>query len=73
MKVKTAEALMHGKTIVGTKEAFEGYETNTPGIFFECHDKNEFINAINKLLSQKHLYNADSRELFLKNILSRPP
>lgn len=66
MKVKTAEALMHGKTIVGTKEAFEGYETNTPGIFFECHDKNEFINAINKSLSQKHLYNADSRELFLK-------
>lgn len=26
MKVKTAEALMYGKFLIGTKEAFEGYE-----------------------------------------------
>ena len=28
MKVKTAEAMMYGKTIYGTKEAFEGYDVD---------------------------------------------
>lgn len=28
MKLKTAEALMYGKTVFGTTEAFEGYDVD---------------------------------------------
>lgn len=66
MKVKTAEALMYGKIIVGTKESFEGYETNATGIFIECNNKEEFISKINKLLPKVQPYNIDSRKLFLE-------
>lgn len=66
MKVKTAEALMYGKTIVGTKESFEGYETNEAGIFIECNSKEEFISKINRLLPKVQPYNLDSRKLFLE-------
>lgn len=66
MKVKTAEALMYGKTIIGTKEAFEGYDTHTPGVFIECNNKEEFISKINELLPKVKPYNLNSRKLFLE-------
>ena len=66
MKVKTAESLMYGKTIIGTKEAFEGYNKDISGIFYECNNKEEFITNINKLSIQPKSYNTKARNLFLK-------
>lgn len=65
MKTKTAEALMYGKNIIGTKEAFEGYEIDER-CMIECNNAQEFISAINDH-SNLPLYNLNSRELFLKN------
>lgn len=45
MKTKTAEALMYGKTIVGTQEAFEGYIVN-PDCMKLCNTAEEFIKAL---------------------------
>ncbi|UYI78229.1 MAG: glycosyltransferase family 4 protein [Fusobacterium varium] len=65
MKVKTAEALMYGKTIYGTKEAFEGYNIEYEKIGGICNSKDEFINKINRDKGIK--YNEYSREIFKKN------
>lgn len=65
MKVKTAEALMFGKYIVGTPEAFTGYEINN-SVATVCSSAQEFINTLN-ILSLKMKYNKGSRELFEKN------
>ncbi|MBW9201244.1 glycosyltransferase [Bacteroidales bacterium SW299] len=64
MKVKTAEALMYGKTIIGTKEAFEGYKLNAP-IFYLCQTNEEFIKTISSLYEKTPSFNKSSRELFL--------
>lgn len=65
MKTKTAEALMYGKYIIGTDEAFCGYDVDVKKIGALCNSKEEFINAINKFHSEKHsLYNEYSRKLF---------
>lgn len=63
MKVKTAEALMYGKYIIGTPEAFTGYDiSHDAGI--QCNTDQEFIHAINTCKHQG--YNPASRELFLQ-------
>lgn len=62
MKTKTAEALMYGKTIIGTSEAFEGYKYNK-NIGFVCNDSESFISVINSNVFMK--YNKYSRSLFL--------
>ena len=46
MKVKTAEALMNGKTIFGSKEAFEGYDLEDISGLYLCEDKDAFINCL---------------------------
>ena len=38
MKVKTCEALMYGKNILGTDEAFEGYELDTARVGGRCNN-----------------------------------
>lgn len=64
MKVKTAEALMFGKFLIGTPEAFVGYEINNEvGIF--CNEKEEMINTINNL-DNPLKYNVASKQLFLE-------
>lgn len=68
MKTKTAEALMYGKYIFGTKEAFEGYELNYDNVGALCNTKEEFILAINtKLKKYKYKYNKYSRKYFEEN------
>lgn len=59
MKTKTAEALMFGKTIVGTKEAFEGYIIESSCMIL-CNTPEDFINSlrritpsINKVINEK--------------------
>lgn len=64
MKVKTAEALMYGKTIYGTTEAFEGYEVEYNKIGGLCNTKEEFIEKINN--DKNIVFNEYSRKVFLE-------
>lgn len=68
MKTKTAEALMYGRTIIGTPETFEGYQI-TPGSMYCCHTAEAFINTLNCISindMSTHPFNSKSREVFLK-------
>lgn len=65
MKVKTAEALMMGKTIFGTNEAWEGYNFSNSGGWL-CNNADEFIAAINAFMNGSKLkFNFSARKLFL--------
>lgn len=65
MKTKTAEALMYGKDIIGTDEAFCGYDIDIEKVGALCNTKEEFINAINKFHFEQHsLYNEYSRKVY---------
>lgn len=67
MKTKTAESLMYGKYIFGTKEAFEGYTIDTDKIGGLCNTAEDFISKINTFqLSQREKNNEYSREIYLK-------
>lgn len=46
MKTKVAEALMHGKKVVGTPEAFSGYEQFASRAGWCCSTPKEFVSAI---------------------------
>ena len=62
MKTKTAEALMYGKNIVGTAEAFEGYEIDNR-CMYQCSTPDSFITAISSLQNSERL-NPHSRDLY---------
>lgn len=67
MKTKTAEALMYGKYIFGTKEAFEGYDVDFSKIGGVCNNKEDFVKKINnhfKMINNN--YNEYSRNIFLE-------
>jgi len=65
MKLKTAEALMYGKTIIGTPEAFCGYDYH-PEIGKICVNKMEFCDAIDYYIKHKpKIFNSVSRNLYL--------
>ena len=62
MKVKTVEALMFGKTIFGTDEAYSGFEKNCG---YLCNDAGEFIEKINNYISQgRPKYNEKARKIY---------
>ncbi|MCD8318119.1 MAG: glycosyltransferase family 4 protein [Paraprevotella sp.] len=63
MKVKIAEALMYGKTVIGTPEAFEGY-CNVDLYGKVCKDASEFIQVINSMDFMTG-YNPVPRQCFL--------
>ncbi|CAN5181030.1 hypothetical protein BH11BAC6_BH11BAC6_02060 [soil metagenome] len=48
MKVKTAEALMMGKSVIGTTEAWQGYDEAVSSGYV-CNTAKEFIECINNL------------------------
>lgn len=62
MKTKIAEALMYGKTVIGTKEALEGYIIEKKAIY-QCNSASQFIDTI------KYLHNTDNTALY--NPISR--
>ncbi len=65
MKVKTAEAMMYGKTIIGTPEAFEGYsEVGKYGVI--CRSAEDFASAINGRAFHAG-FNAAARGCFLRH------
>lgn len=67
MKIKTAEALMFGKYIFGTEEAFVGYDFETDLVGGLCDSVEGFINAINGFLDRdEETFNAYARKLYLE-------
>ena len=67
MKVKTCESLMYGKNIIGTSEAFEGYEIDPIKVGAICRNKEEFINTIRNYCSiKREKFNEYSRQCFLE-------
>lgn len=66
MKTKTAEALMFAKGIIGTPEAFEGYEID-PRCMVVCRSAGEFIAAINAGVERFGLENAHARDMYFRN------
>lgn len=65
MKIKTAEAMMFGKYVFGTEEAFVGYEFDPREIGAECNTAQEFIEEINTFFEQNPpKYCKRARELF---------
>ncbi|APX64131.1 glycosyltransferase [Acinetobacter schindleri] len=68
MKTKIAEALMYGKTVLGTKEAFEGYKRES-GVTYECNSADEFVDCINKMNENKDIspFNLQARKIYQDN------
>ncbi len=67
MKTKVAEALMHGKKVVGTPEAFSGYEGIAAMAGWLCRDEKEFIVAMNEAKARITApFDANLREIFLR-------
>lgn len=83
MKTKIAEAMMFGKKVIGTTEAFVGYEDHLPDAGWLCNSKAEFIkvimsaneevniNAFNNNLRKiyQENYSLESAEIKMRNIL----
>lgn len=69
MKVKTAEAMMYGKTIFATEEALEGYDVEGTNNIFLCKDEKDFTQNIHRYFrnNEESRYNSNVRELFLHN------
>ena len=61
MKTKVAEALMYGKKVVGTPEAFSGYEDVADKAGWVCESVDEFVAAIG--LAQETITRGFDREL----------
>lgn len=65
MKIKTVEAMMFGKSIFGTDEAFVGYDVDYKKIGALCNDENTFIREINSFIdSGGTVFNEYSRNLY---------
>lgn len=67
MKTKTAEALMYGKFIAGTPEAFEGYEIDIDKVGRICNTADDFISYINTFARKDSNVNIFSRNFFKDN------
>lgn len=68
MKTKVAEALMYGKMIVGTPEAFSGYENFTKQAGCVCNNAEEFISVINLSGTMVNsLFDNDLRKIYEEN------
>lgn len=56
MKVKTCEALMHGKAILATDEALEGYNVEGLPMISRCNDAQQFIIKIKELFESIQIW-----------------
>ncbi len=66
MKTKVAEALMHGKKVIGTPEAFTGYESvKCAGVV--CRSADEFVAAITAAQEEISIpFDQKLREIYLQ-------
>lgn len=68
MKTKVAEALMYGKRIVGTAEAFSGYEEIATQAGWICQTSRDFANSISEAQSIiTESFDPILREIYLQN------
>lgn len=70
MKTKTAESMMYGCPIIGTKEAFEGYDVDYNKIGACCSDVDDFVKAIEeaRLMPESLVRKGEyARKEFLRN------
>lgn len=68
MKTKVAEALMHGKHVVGTPEAFSGYAADVVAANRCCADTDCFVTAIgNALATPPPPFNPAMRALYVRD------
>jgi glycosyltransferase involved in cell wall biosynthesis len=66
MKTKTAEAMMWGKAIIGSDEAFCGYEIDNVYGLYRCNTAEEMIGRMQDIYNEDIFYfNQDIRELYL--------
>lgn len=83
MKTKVAEALMHGKKVVGTPEAFSGYEDVLDQAGWVCKTADDFIAAIEVASAEiyqsfdptlraiyEHCYSMESAKVRLAQVFS---
>lgn len=69
MKTKTAEALMYGCPIVATDESLEGYDFNVELVGAKANTKEEMINGIKSIISDKEKllqYRINARNIYCK-------
>ncbi len=67
MKVKTCESLMYGKNIIGTSEAFEGYDVDYEKVGGRCNTAEEFIACLKGFeQNPRPRFNAYSRQVYLE-------
>lgn len=69
MKTKTAEALMYGCPIIGTNEAFEGYEFNLELVGALANTKEEMISSILEIsqnIDRLLQFRLNSRNIFMR-------
>ena len=66
MKIKTAEALKYGKKILGTREAFEGYNIEYDKVGALCNSADDFVENIVKI-KKDYFFNKYSQEVFKRN------
>lgn len=72
MKIKTAEALMYGKYIFGTEEAFAGYDLEWGEAAGRCSSAEEFIREINAFLDREpDAFHPCSRQAYLDKYSAR--
>ena len=68
MKTKVAEALMYGKKIIGTPEAFTGYEKIVEEAGRVCHSADEFVAAIESSADMVNSsFDTELRKIYEKN------
>jgi hypothetical protein len=65
MKVKTAEAMMYGKKILGSDESFVGYDSQNSNLVI-CNEAAQYISCINDL-KEEDVFCKDVREEYLQN------
>ena len=67
MKTKVAEALMYGKKIIATPEAFSGYDDLATKAGWVCETVDEFVAAIDSAKSEiKQSFDPALRDLYLE-------
>lgn len=73
IKVKTAEALMYGKTVFASTEALLGYDVHDVENIYICNTKEQYINQIQRYMEGKNRikYNRDIRDLFLRKYCTK--
>lgn len=67
MKTKTAEAMMHGKPIIGTAEAFEGYDLAAEDGLIKCSTPTDFLRALQGFVSVEANFYPELRARYIQN------